>query len=103
VEKYGKYNNIFINLIEYFNKLNILINYTIVLYVLLIAMLFGYILYKYMPCIILLYTDNIDKVNVGIIKPGFEDKSALKMTIFNHLNAPLINDKINGLADFIHD
>jgi hypothetical protein len=41
----------------------------------------------------------MDKVNIDIIKLGFEDKSALKMTIFNHLNAPLINGKINGLAD----
>jgi hypothetical protein len=67
-------------------------------------------MFKYVSCIVVgcidsfnTYFYNIDKVNVGNIKFGLEDKYALKMTIFNHLKAPSINEKVNGLADFNHD
>ncbi len=108
-EKYDYFSNIYINIVKYINiKLKVLIvNNTIVLYILLMFMLLVYILYKYVPFFILLYTDicnnytnNIDIIKVENIKFGLEQKSLLKMDRFNYLKAPLLNEKVNGLVEF---
>ena len=101
VEKYSKYNKIYLKVIEYFNIQLLFNNYTIVIYVLLLFILFGYTFYKCIPYVVILYTDvynnyfnDIDKVKVLL-----EQKSTLKIDIFNSIKTP-ISHKINGLAEF---
>ena len=106
-EKYNYFSSIYIKVIEYFNIKLLFNNYTMVFYILLLFMLYGYTLYKCIPYIILLFTDvynndinNIDKIKVDNIKFELEQKSPLKMGTFNFLKAPFINDKVYGLAEF---
>lgn len=109
-EKYDYFSYIYIKVIEYFHVKHLFNNYTMVFYILLLFILYGYTFYKCIPYIILLFTDvynndvnHIDKIKVENIKFGLEQKFPLQMGTFNFLKAPFINDKVDGLAEFNHD
>jgi len=75
-----------------------LINYSVLLYILLISMLCGYMIYKYIPYISVLYSGIYNYFNPDYLY-NVSEKDKLINNIFNNIKNPITN-KVNGLAEF---
>jgi hypothetical protein len=105
---YRLYNIIYTKYTNFYYKV-LIDNYIKISYILLFILL-GIIMYKYISYIILVFKDtynnyifSISKVKVNDLNEVLEDKLSLsnaKQNIFNNTKISLIADKINGLTDF---
>jgi len=105
MERYYFYSKIYFNILKYISTIYkfFMYNDTIIVYILLVLFLFGYIMYKYLPYLVVLVIDiynNYLNVEVSNLKYTKEEVSPLKKNIFNYLGESLASQKVEGLVEF---